>query len=67
MVDVLLVEDQGPVRAVLAELLEDAGLEVAEAASGEAALCCIARAGPPDVLVTDLDLGPGVGGLRTRR
>jgi len=62
--DVLVVDDQDAVREVLAELLEDVGLDVAEAASGEEALSRIARSGPPDVLVTDLDLGSGVSGLR---
>ena len=63
MTDVLLVEDQDCVREVLADLLMDAGLEVAEAASGEEALDSLAESGPPDVLVTDLDLGEGVSGL----
>lgn len=61
--DVLLVDDQDCVREVLAELLEDAGLNVTSASSGEEALCCMSRSGPPNVLVTDLDLGPGVSGL----
>lgn len=63
MTDVLLVEDQDCVREVLADLLTDAGLEVAEASSGEEALDTLAQSGPPDVLVTDLDLGEGVSGL----
>lgn len=60
---VLLVEDQDSVRQTLAELLADAGLEVDEAASGEEALDMVAADGPPDVVVTDLDLGSGVSGL----
>ena len=43
MTDVLLVEDQDCVREVLADLLMDAGLEVAEASSGEEALDTLAR------------------------
>lgn len=60
---VLLVDDQDSVRMTLAELLADAGLDVEEAASGEEALDIVTAGGPPDVVVTDLDLGRGVGGL----
>lgn len=60
--DVLLVEDDDLVRATSAEVLVDAGLEVAEAASGEQALC-MGSASPPAVLVTDVDLGRGMSGL----
>ncbi|MGH7155758.1 MAG: response regulator [Acetobacteraceae bacterium] len=60
---VLLVEDQDSVRETLAELLADAGLDVGEAASGEQALDMVAAGGPPDVVVTDLDLGSGLSGL----
>ncbi len=63
--DVLLVEDGPLVRASAAEALRDAGLDVAEAASAEAALAAAdgAAHGPPRVLVADLHLGPGMDGL----
>ena len=64
MTAVLLVEDQDPVREVLAEVLEDGGNDVIEAATGEEALNVISRRGPPEVLVTDLDLGEGLSGLK---
>jgi CheY-like chemotaxis protein len=63
MTAVLLVEDQDTVREVLAEVLEDGGNDVIEASTGEEALDVISRRGPPEVLVTDLDLGEGLSGL----
>lgn len=63
MTDVLLVEDQDSVREVLADLLVDAGMDVTEACSGEEAIDKLTQGIPPDVLVTDLDLGAGVSGL----
>ena len=62
---VLLVEDEPLVRAALAEDLAAAGLAVAAAPDAEAALrlAGAADAPPPDVLVTDVDLGPGMDGL----
>lgn len=58
---VLLVEDEQPVRDLLTEILRDAGLDVRECASAEAAL---AREEPPPlVLVTDINLGSGMSGL----
>ncbi len=65
--DVLLVEDEALVRELLAEVLADAGLDVAEAPSAEAALDAAGVAGgagrPPSVLVTDVNLGGGMDGL----
>jgi CheY-like chemotaxis protein len=60
--DVLMVEDETLLREALTESLEAAGLQVAGAASGEAALeVMLAQAGqpPPPVLVTDVNLGRG--------
>ncbi len=61
MTDVLVVEGEALVRDMVAEVLRDAGLRVAEAASAEAALRAVDATPerPPDVLVTDIRLGPG--------
>ena len=65
--DVLLVEDEGLIREMLAQHLADAGLDVAEAPTAEVALVVAAAAGqagkPPRVLVTDVNLGRGMDGL----
>src|SRR5579864_4075009 len=54
----LLVEDEGPLRAVVAEQLADRGYKVEQAASGEDALARLADFAF-DVIVTDLRL-PGI-------
>ncbi len=61
MTDVLVVEGEALVRDMVAEVLRDAGLRVAEAASAEAALRAVDATPerPPDVLVTGIRLGPG--------
>ena len=66
--DVLLVDDEALIRETLAEDLADAGLDVAEAPSAEAALGAAnatagGTGGPPSVLVTDVNLGCGMDGL----
>lgn len=65
--DVLLVEDEALIREMLAEGLADAGLEVTEVPSAEAALGAAVTAEeagqPPAVLVTDVNLGNGMDGL----
>jgi signal transduction histidine kinase/ActR/RegA family two-component response regulator len=51
---VLLVEDEAPVRGVMAHILRDAGYDVMEAEGGEAALEIARRSRAPiDVLCTD--------------
>jgi DNA-binding NtrC family response regulator len=61
---VLLVEDDAMVRLTLADFLEAAGLDFLEADNAEDALAVIGdRSRRIDVLVTDLDLGPGDDGL----
>jgi PAS domain S-box-containing protein len=59
---VLLVEDEDVVRAVIAEILEDAGYTVLPAANGREAFdVAAAFEGPIEVLLTDW-LMPGMGG-----
>ena len=60
---VLLVEDDALVRECLREVLDELGGQVSDAASAAEALEWIAAEGVPDVLVTDLQLGPGLSGL----
>ena len=57
---VLVVEDDGPIRAMLADLLSDAGYGVAEAENGRQALNSL-RERLPDLVVLDLML-PAVSG-----
>jgi len=61
--DVLVVEDDDGVRESLAEFLVDSGFQVEQAESAEDGLMLMEGCGLPGVLVTDLDLGPGIGGL----
>ena len=62
--DVLLVEDEPSVRELLVEDLADAGLHVVPCPSAEAGLAEVERHGPPPaVLVTDVNLGPGMDGM----
>ena len=56
----LLVEDEAPLRAAVAEQLRDLGFDVVEASTGEAALEALAEFAF-DILVTDLRL-PGIDG-----
>ena len=56
----LLVEDEAPLRAAVAEQLRDLGFEVVEASTGEAALEALAEFAF-DILITDLRL-PGIDG-----
>lgn len=61
---VLLVEDDEAVRSTISEIFMEAGLQVLEAADAADAMVIL---GDPsqhiDILVTDLDLGPGDDGL----
>lgn len=58
MTRVLLTEDDEDIRSMLAEVLVDAGYEVVEAESGDAAALLIDRPNVFDVLVTDIHM-PG--------
>ena len=60
---VLLVEDDALVRACLREALDGLAGGVSDAASAAEALERMAAEEGPDVLVTDLRLGPGLDGL----
>ena len=60
---VLVVEDHDFQRRTAVQLLRGLGVgTIAEAADGEAALELIARTGPPDVIVCDLEM-PGMDGV----
>ena len=68
MADVLVVDDDADIRAILVFTLEDAGFDVREAADGAEAVAAL-QARPPDCLVLDVMM-PGVDGfgvLRARR
>ena len=60
MADVLVVEAVSLVREMITEALQDAGLQVTEAASADAALgAAEAASWPPEVLVTAMALHEG--------
>ncbi len=61
--DILLVEDDALVRDCLHEALEEAGLRVTNRACAEDALELLDAEEAPGVLVTDINLGPGMDGL----
>jgi two-component system nitrogen regulation response regulator NtrX len=61
---VLLVDDEANIRRMLAALLRDEGLTVAEAANGNAALLTVEQH-DPDVILLDLLMPPGPDGLET--
>lgn len=58
---ILLVEDDGLIRMNSAEMLEESGFVVLEAASAEEAMTALQTA-PVDILITDVNL-PGASGL----
>ena len=58
---ILIIEDHASVRAMLAQVLEDAGYQVSEAATGRAGLDQF-RAQPVDLVITDLEM-PEMTGL----
>jgi DNA-binding response OmpR family regulator len=66
--DVLLVEDEPLVRELLEDDLVEAGLVVRPCGCAEEGLDCMAGSGQqPAVLVTDVNLGPGMDGLALAR
>ena len=60
---VLLIDDDALVRQTLAETLAEEGIEVDGLANAEDALVLLGAGQVPDVLVADIDLGPGLSGL----
>lgn len=59
---VLIVEDEVMVRAIMVEALTDAGAEVIEAATGDAAMVVL-RSKPVDILFTDVRMPGSIDGL----
>ena len=59
---ILVVDDEEPVREVVAWMLQDAGHDVHEAADGFAALDFLRRHGPVDLVISDINM-PGIDGL----
>jgi two-component system, OmpR family, response regulator len=60
---VMLVEDDELVRATLLDSLDDAGLQVARFTDPEKALSPPEAVDPPDVVITDVDLGCKLNGF----
>ena len=58
MACILLVEDEGDIRTVMAEVLADAGHEVVEAETGDSAALLLDGSAGFDMLVTDINM-PG--------
>jgi CheY-like chemotaxis protein len=67
MLYILLVEDDDLVRDCLFEALHEAGLQIEASNTAEAALHRMNADKPPGVLVTDINLGPGMDGLAFAR
>jgi CheY-like chemotaxis protein len=63
MMRILLVDDDEPARLVLADLLRDAGYEVVETANPREALGLLGCAGPPGLVITDIDLHSPLNGF----
>ena len=63
---VLLVDDDELVRTVLAEILDNAGYEVVDTGDPVDALGLPEPLGPPDVLITDIDLCSELNGFEVR-
>jgi len=60
---VLLVEDEAGLRSAAAAMLRACGLEVAEAENAAAAVALVEGGFAPDLLLTDVSLGPGPDGV----
>jgi DNA-binding response OmpR family regulator len=63
---VLVVDDEPYILKILVFKLRTAGLVPVEAADGEGALC-LALAEPPDAILLDLSLSPGLSGFDVLR
>ena len=64
---VLLVEDEPLVRMLAADILEEAGFEVIEAATGPQALRLLEQRHDVKALFTDVDMPGGMNGLELAR
>jgi DNA-binding response OmpR family regulator len=60
---VLLVEDDELIRMTLVEVMTEAGFDVVEASDGEDALALVGTSQPPLLVVSDVNLGPGMSGF----
>ena len=60
---ILVVEDEGGIRALVAKILKRESYKVVEAESAEEALEIVKQNGQPDLLLTDIML-PGMNGLQ---
>jgi DNA-binding NtrC family response regulator len=60
---ILLVDDDPNIRDVFGEALRDRGHTVNTAANHDDAAELLEPTTPPDLLITDIDLGPGKSGL----
>lgn len=69
MAAVLLVEDEAEVAELIAEALQDIGLDVTTALTDQGAYAALEgeRAGAYDVLITDINLGVGTTGFDVAR
>ncbi|MFG5776014.1 ATP-binding protein [Comamonas sp. J-3] len=59
---IVLIEDEATIRAVLAEVLQEAGYQVSTAEDGPSGLQILQRGGSVDMLVTDVGLPGGLNG-----
>jgi CheY-like chemotaxis protein len=66
-VTVLLVEDEALVRMLMADILEDAGFRLIEAANAGEALNWLEAGEDVQVLFTDVHMPPGIDGLELAR
>ena len=62
-VSILLVEDEFLICSMIAEALARHGFEVHTASNANDALKHLTRGAPCDILLTDLNLGPGIDGV----
>ena len=68
MANVLLVEDEADVRALIEDAMQDCGLGVRSAASDAAAYAILEKEAPSfDLLVADINLGQGTTGFDVAR
>jgi DNA-binding response OmpR family regulator len=58
----MLIEDDPLIRGLIAETLSEDGMEVDGLANAEDALILLGAGQVPDVLVADVNLGPGLSG-----